>query len=610
MGIDRLVYNLFSLKDDSCGGDGEDDMGEIVIASVAEFQARLQELERDETCLLYRGQPDAGWPVSCSAARRLTQDPANLVEGQLIDSLLIGYLESLIARARMRGFLPPGLSDASADLELLAQLQHQGAATGLIDFTRQPTVALWFACNDSYETDGAVYVLPRSATEEINNSRDFEKRIQALYDRDVLWSWEPSARGNRIVAQSSVFVLGAPAVSSDKMERLTVQADSKRDMLRQLETVYGVNEEMLFSDFPGYAVANASNKSYDISRSVSYWQEQVGLVSDENERAVAHFNCGVAHSATRDFQSAAEQYSKAIVLNPEHGPAYTNRGIAKDALGRFKDAIADFDEAIRIDPQNDKAFFGRGSAKASLGRYSEAIEDYDVALRINPRYAIAYLGRGDVEAGLGQLPAAITDYNRALGNNPEYAEAYNGRGRIKYELERYEEAIADFNMAIGLNSKHAETYFNRGNAKTKLNRTKEAIADYDKAIGIKSEFGKAHFNRGTAKFVLGLREEAIEDYDKVIRINPEHVGAYYSRGKAKKSLRQFAEAEEDLKRAQTLAEQQGPAALFQAVGRELDNLYPEPFQVIPHHSGYVEGIDPNKLKEFLFGLNDVRFKEE
>jgi len=155
-------------------------MNETVITSVAEFQACLQELESDEAGLLYRGQADAVWPVSCSAARRLTQDPANPIEDQLINTLLVGYLEYLIAKARMRGFLPPGFSETSPDLELLAQLQHQGAATGLIDFTRQPTVALWVACSDAYEKDGAVYVLARSATEELSNSRDLEKRIQSF----------------------------------------------------------------------------------------------------------------------------------------------------------------------------------------------------------------------------------------------------------------------------------------------------------------------------------------------------------------------------------------------------------------------------------------------
>ena len=45
------------------------------------------------------------------------------------------------------------------------------------------------------------------------------------------------------------------------------------------------------------------------------------------------------------------------------------------------------------------------------------------------------------------------------------------------------------------------------------------------------------------------------------------------------------------------------------IGRELDNLRPKPFQVVPHHSGYVEGIDPKKLKEILCDLDDDLFTE-
>lgn len=524
-------------------------MGESVITSVAGFQARLQELETDEAGLLYRGQADVAWPVSCSAARRLTQDPANPIEDQLISFLFIGYLEYLIAKAKIRGFLPLGFDEASADLELMAQLQHQGAATGLIDFTRQPTVALWFACNEHHARDGAVHVLSRSATKEISNSRDLEKNIQTFYEGDVLWSWEPPARGNRIVAQGSVFVLGVPTVSSHKMERFAIQADYKRDMLRQLETAHGVNEETLYSDFSGYAVANAGKKVFDVKRTVAYWREQVELASDDNNKAMAHFNCGVAYSAVQDFQSAIEQYNEALALNPGHVPAYTNRGIAKDALERFEDAIADFNEAIRIDPQNEKAYFGRGSAKAELGQYSEAIEDYEGAIRVNSKYAIAYLGRGDVQAALGQFPAATADYNRALGISPDYAEAYNGRGRIKFILKQYKEAIADFDKAIGINSKKAEIYYNRGSAKTKLVRFMEAIADYDKAIAIKPELANAYNSRGAARAELGRHTEAIADYDKALNINREHIEAYNNRGKAKKSLLQYEAAEKDFKRA-------------------------------------------------------------
>ena len=45
-----------------------------------------------------------------------------------------------------------------SDLQRLSVLQHQGAATGLLDFTEYPLVALWFACAERSDKDGKVFV--------------------------------------------------------------------------------------------------------------------------------------------------------------------------------------------------------------------------------------------------------------------------------------------------------------------------------------------------------------------------------------------------------------------------------------------------------------------
>ncbi|MCY3899906.1 MAG: tetratricopeptide repeat protein [Caldilineaceae bacterium] len=621
-------------------------MKETVVTSVAEFQARLQELEADEAGLLYRGQADAVWSVSCSAARRLTQDPSNTIDDQLLSSLLVGYLEFLIAKARMRGFLPPGFSETSPDLELLAQLQHQGAATGLIDFTRQPSVALWVACNEAYERDGAVYVLSRSATEELNNSRDLEKKIQSFFGEGTMWLWEPSARGNRIVAQSSIFVFGVPAIASQRMERFIIRADSKRDILTKLETMYGINEEMLFSDFPGFAVANAARKTFNVNSTVSYWREQVELATNERERARAHFKCGVVYSAIKEFESAVEQNDAAIEINPVYADAYNNRGSAKVGLGRYEEAILDFDEAMRINPEDVAAYSNRGSAKAGLDRHEEAIADYDAAIRINSEYADAYYNRGVSKAGLDRHEEAIVDYDVAIRINPAYAKAYNNRGGVKVCFGRHEEAIMDYDAAIRINSEYADAYYNRGVAKAGLGRREEAIKDYNAAIRINPTIAKAYVNRGAAQTSFGRYEEAIADYDAAISLspnlaeayanrgaaqtalgryekavadsnaaigfNPNLAEAYVNRGTAKRFLRQLAAAREDFKRAQTLLQEQQRTDFLQRIRQELDYLDADeanltPFQIAPHRSGYVPGVGPDNLKEILFNTDDENF---
>ena len=183
--------------------------------------------------------------------------------------MLIPYLEFLTDRARLYGFIPPGFSETPDGLELLAQLQHQGAATGLIDFTRQPLVALWFACNEADEENGAVYILPRAATEEIRKREEFEGReIRSFYEGDKLWSWDSHQyAATALLHKVPFFVFGVADISFSKIEltKLTILSEIKGDILKQLESIYGVNEEILFSDFSGYAVANASNKTFDFN---------------------------------------------------------------------------------------------------------------------------------------------------------------------------------------------------------------------------------------------------------------------------------------------------------------------------------------------------------
>ena len=456
-------------------------MSEIFVSSVAEFHAKLRKLG-GETGFLHRGQADAAWPVDCAAARRLKNNPAALIEEQLMSQLLVGYLEFLIDRARMRGFLPPdGFDQNSTDLELMAQLQHQGAATGLIDFTRQPLVALWFACNERREKNGAVYLLPRSHVEEMRRRDDTKKKIESLYAENKLRAWEVAALGNRIVAQSSILVFGLPEIASNVMKKIIIKGKNKRAVIAELDALYGVNEETLFSDFSGYAVANSSSKAFDVGQTISYWEEQIESASGETEKATratekakAHFQCGVAYSAIREHEKAIKHYDEAIQLNLRDPVAYNNRGVAKADLGKHQEAMADYDEAIRLNPQDANAYNNRGNARQALGKREEAIADYDEAIRLNPQDANAYNNRGNARQALGKREEAIADYDEAIRLNPQDANAYNNRGNVKQALGKREEAMADYDKAIRLNPQDAAAYYNRGIAHLCLGAWREA----------------------------------------------------------------------------------------------------------------------------------------
>ena len=396
-------------------------MSEIVISSVNEFQNQISLLDPDESGLLYRGQADGFWPVNSSAVRRLTGHHLDEIEQELLSFPLVGYMNFLINKAKMRQFFSLGSNPPDHDLEILAQLQHFGAATVLIDFTRQPSVALWFACNRSRDKDGAVYILSGSKTMELN-LEDFKENLESLYEDDRLWSWEPAPSENRIIAQSSVFVLGGSKIESRDMRKLTIRSACKLQILTQLETMYGINEEMLNPDFPGYAVANGFENSLDLKRTVSYWYNQTNQELCKNKKATAYYKCGMAYRAVRHFKDAAHQFSQAIGLDSEYAAAYYNRGIAYAGLKQHVEAITDFNKAVSFNPKCADTYFNRGISNAYIGQHEDAIVDFNFTLVFQPNHPFANSELSNAFSSLGQVLADTTILMYNSSGRPELLE--------------------------------------------------------------------------------------------------------------------------------------------------------------------------------------------
>ena len=92
----------------------------------------------------YRGQGDTEWRLTPKLYREKLFDH----ESVLIAELMRIAPESFIGMSRF---------------DSLVKMQHYGLPTRLLDMTRNPLVALFFACADetTRDSDGAVYVFPQ-----------------------------------------------------------------------------------------------------------------------------------------------------------------------------------------------------------------------------------------------------------------------------------------------------------------------------------------------------------------------------------------------------------------------------------------------------------------
>lgn len=156
-------------------------------------------LQRDSKNYVYRGQADYIWPVSSTISRTLILQAEN--GGPIKPNAYISMVPDL-ERDRhsvetedrlLREFITEserlGFSDLPGHLDRLGWwelMQHHGAPTRLLDWSRSPLIALWFAVNDtkvSEEADASIFVL-----NVYNTWLSHAKWISTLSAQDSSWN--------------------------------------------------------------------------------------------------------------------------------------------------------------------------------------------------------------------------------------------------------------------------------------------------------------------------------------------------------------------------------------------------------------------------------------
>lgn len=176
-----------------------------------------------------------------------------------------------------RKHYPEKYPEGSYDLDVLADIQHNGGATCLVDFSKNFLTALWFACKDDPKQDGYIYcynvmkdMIENDALTYIR-PKDEELPIDSLLSQTYRETnissdiaarfclWEPSARNNRILRQDSIFLFGIEKfhVKSHGIKVLRVPAKQKQFILLAMKSLFRISGSTIFNDPVGFANNNA-----------------------------------------------------------------------------------------------------------------------------------------------------------------------------------------------------------------------------------------------------------------------------------------------------------------------------------------------------------------
>lgn len=242
----------------------------------------------------FRGELSARWPLVSSLSRRLH---ANCPEADLWPLREERALRVFRRKAHIHFRDSATLND---DLRCLALMQHHGAPTRLLDFTKSPFIAAFFALEGT-EADAAVYALNTPTLWDLAPTFDDALTRDRINPREpsnfaryflpnrfpIIWFGEPAEMDIRLVAQSGLFVV--PGMLGMSIDAILCSYPSESPLLTKyilprklraeaMQALYRMNVTYasLFPDLEGLARASAYELEVIWPRLASGYRAKLG----------------------------------------------------------------------------------------------------------------------------------------------------------------------------------------------------------------------------------------------------------------------------------------------------------------------------------------------
>lgn len=197
---------------------------------------------------VWRGIDTASYRISSSLYRYV----AAALGRKPVESDLRAYERRIVLQAREWG-IGSDQGHKATDFHILAQLQHEGVPTRLLDVTPNPMTALWFACASNRTKPGVLFAFEVSDWTQIPTTEDFadtwvgigggkEMNVALSTHGDKPFMIVPRSASGRLAAQEGLFwtsrVISGGSVSGvDGLSIPTSSPPPGRDALAEMLSI-------------------------------------------------------------------------------------------------------------------------------------------------------------------------------------------------------------------------------------------------------------------------------------------------------------------------------------------------------------------------------------
>jgi tetratricopeptide (TPR) repeat protein len=199
-----------------------------------------------------------------------------------------------------------------------------------------------------------------------------------------------------------------------------------------------------------------------------------------------------------------------------------------DKLQNDEQALAAYSKAISIDPLHGPSLAGCRDIYARLGLWEEVVSVYSHEMQVTEDLE----AKADICARMGEIlenrinnqALASLQYEMALRCVPDHLDAVQALGRIYFDHQYWDDADTLYRKWVKLLGDHdppeevARVYYQRGRVLQGLSRDREALVYYRRSIEKKPDYLEPHRARSDLYGQRHVWEEALEAEAKVLAI--------------------------------------------------------------------------------------------
>jgi Flp pilus assembly protein TadD len=196
----------------------------------------------------------------------------------------------------------------------------------------------------------------------------------------------------------------------------------------------------------------------------------------DTEATVAHraaqnlFDEAINQHDRGRLDAAIEKLAAATVLAPTFAEAYNMLGVCYDQKRQFQSAQQEYGKALRLDRQNARYLNNLGYSYYLAGDDGEAIKWYRKGLKVTPQDRRLHNNLGMAFGRKGDMPKAREHFMIAVGQTGTHLNL----GYIFNQQGQYEEAIRQYQLALQTDAQSVSALGNLAQLYERTGRLREA----------------------------------------------------------------------------------------------------------------------------------------